>query len=272
MAEQTFNNMSMVAGIHRVVADHRVGSDQRRCVHDIDAALSLSALCRLTCNETPPRDERPLSNEIESFHPVSIKLPTPTMDERTDVVTHIVQSLVGQSMVQDLTPGCSTLSLDIPQHPVGEPNRYNILALLPKKPQGAKHLKVAANATSRKNNTKPKDPKRDTSISFEEMKRLMRVYGPIKALRNRTSKDTGKAAKPESIRRKFYRWFPDFHERFVKTSDGWSTPKAGHQQEMQYRESMRKMDQELLVKKRNDKRYSCGMIGQNGKYAQTLYY
>lgn len=55
---------------------------------------------------------------------------------------------------------------------------------------------------TRKNNMKPRDPKRDTSVSFEEMKRLMRVYGPIKALRSRARKDVGKAAKAESIRRK----------------------------------------------------------------------
>ena len=37
-------------------------------------------------------------------------------------------------------------------------------------------------------------------------------------------------------------------------------PKAGHGQEMQYRESMRTYDQKLLAKKRNDKRYGRNTI------------
>mmetsp|Transcript_28746 Transcript_28746/g.52463 ORF Transcript_28746/g.52463 Transcript_28746/m.52463 type:complete len:103 (-) Transcript_28746:123-431(-) len=82
------------------------------------------------------------------------------------------------------------------------------------------------------------------------MSRLMRVYGPKKCLRNRTTKESGKIVKPESIRRKFYRWFPDFNERFVKTSDGWFKPKAGHQQEMTYREELRKQDKIILLAKK----------------------
>mmetsp|Transcript_34756 Transcript_34756/g.74030 ORF Transcript_34756/g.74030 Transcript_34756/m.74030 type:complete len:181 (+) Transcript_34756:133-675(+) len=105
-------------------------------------------------------------------------------------------------------------------------------------------------AAKRKYTKKPRDPKRDTSVSFQEMNRLMRVYGPIKCLRNRSSKESGKTVKPESIRRKFYRWFPDFNERFVKTSDGWFKPQAGHQQEMRYREELRKKDKELLMAKK----------------------
>jgi len=236
--------------------------DEHRCVHDTDAALSLCALGRLTCNESSHREECTLPNEINLFPTtsVSIDLPTPGMAERTAVVNPIIQNpVVDQHVVQDLTPGCPTLLVEI----IGEPNR-NIFGLLPKKALGEEEDKAAA---SRKNTISPKDPKRDTSVTFEEMKRLMRVYGPIKALRNRASKDTGKAAKPESIRRKFYRWFPDFAERFVKTSEGWFMPNAGHEQEMQYRESMRKIDQDILVKKRNDKRYSCRGVGQSGKYA-----
>lgn len=239
--------------------------DQRCCTHDTDAALSLCALGR-TCNGTPHQDERSLSNAIKTFHSMSIKSPTRTMAETTAVVTPVVQSRVGESVVQDLTPRCSNLSIET----AGDPIRYSSLALLPKKQQDTKKERAAANVASHKNKMKPKDPKRDTSVSFEEMKRLMRVYGPIKALRNRASKDTGKGTKPESIRRKFYRWFPDFNERFVKTSDGWVTPKAGHQQEMQYRESMRKIDQEILVKKRNEKRYKYGLTGQKDKYALLL--
>jgi hypothetical protein len=103
---------------------------------------------------------------------------------------------------------------------------------------------------------KPRDPKRDTSIPFEEMQRLMRVYGPIKCLRNRTPKESGKDLKIDSIKRKFYRWFPDFDSRFERTSEGWYKPKFGHEEEMLYRAEMRKQDQDELVKKRNTKRTS----------------
>lgn len=75
--------------------------------------------------------------------------------------------------------------------------------------------KIITAPTGKQYSMKPRDPKRDTSISFEEMQRLMRVYGPIKCLRNRTPKETGKALKIDSVKRKFYRWFPDFDSRQV---------------------------------------------------------
>jgi len=113
-----------------------------------------------------------------------------------------------------------------------------------------------ARSTSAKYNVKPKDPRRDTSVPFDEMKRLMRVYGSLKCLRNRTPVDSGKAAKIDSVKRKFYRWFPDLEERFVRTPEGWFRPTIGHEEEMWYREAMRKSDQDSLVKKRNSRRSS----------------
>jgi hypothetical protein len=123
-------------------------------------------------------------------------------------------------------------------------------------PASKKEVVAKRRGSSIKYNVKPKDPKRDTAIPFEEMQRLMRVYGSLKCLRNRTPKDSGKTVKLESIRRKFYRWFPDFEQRFEKTPEGWYQPKLGHEHEMRYREDMRKQDQLLLVKKRNSKRES----------------
>ncbi len=123
-------------------------------------------------------------------------------------------------------------------------------------PTSKKEVVAKKRGSSIKYNVKPKDPKRDTAIPFEEMQRLMRVYGSLKCLRNRTPKDSGKTVKLESIRRKFYRWFPDFEQRFEKTPEGWYQPKLGHEHEMRYREDMRKQDQLLLVKKRNSKRES----------------
>lgn len=92
-------------------------------------------------------------------------------------------------------------------------------------------------------------------VPFEEMQRLMQEYGPIKTQRKSKScpDECGTAgnAKIESVRRKFYRWFPDFEERFVKNSDGVTyRPKAGHKEEVQYRQTMRDMDQTILTRKR----------------------
>ena len=121
---------------------------------------------------------------------------------------------------------------------------------------------------SRKNNMKPKDTRRHTSISFDEMCRLMRVYGSLKCLRNRTTKTTAKnnnvdecsvSIKIDSTKRKFYRWFPDLDERFVRNAEtGYYEPKAGHVNEMAYRESMRMSDQNKLVMKRLNGRSSSG--------------
>ena len=92
--------------------------------------------------------------------------------------------------------------------------------------------------------------KRDPRVSFEEMKRVMRVYGPIKCLRNRTPKDSGKVTKVLSVKRKFYRWFPDFHERFELQPGNWYKPRIGHEMEMKYREDLRTKDQTFLAVKR----------------------
>ena len=130
---------------------------------------------------------------------------------------------------------------------------------LPKKKSRAAPKKASKTTSQTKYSVKPKDPKRDTSVPFDEMKRLMRVYGSLKCLRNRAPKggvDSQSTAKAESIKRKFYRWFPDLDERFVRTEEGWYVPIAGHEEEMAYRERMRKGDQDSLIKKRNDKRSS----------------
>ena len=113
---------------------------------------------------------------------------------------------------------------------------------------------------------KPRDTRRHTSISFDEMCRLMRVYGSLKCLRNRTkTKTTAKnnnvdecnSIKIDSTKRKFYRWFPDLDERFVRNLEtGCYEPKAGHVNEMAYRESMRISDQNKLVMKRLNGRSS----------------
>lgn len=258
MAASNISDVNIAAISSSEALDGAIIGGRRRCMKDTDAALSLCALGRLACSETSPRGEHPNYEVATAFRHMSINLPYYNTDNVSAVITPIPRS-----PVQRIAPLCPTVSLDMPPQPSEETGRYDILNLLSKKPNGAKQQNSNATATAaqRKNNMKPKDPKRDTSVTFEEMKRLMRVYGPIKALRNRAVKDTGKAAKPESIRRKFYRWFPDFNERFVKTVDGWFTPKVGHRQEMQYREMMRCMDQDSLVKKRNDKRYHCGIIG-----------
>ncbi|EED95739.1 predicted protein [Thalassiosira pseudonana CCMP1335] len=132
---------------------------------------------------------------------------------------------------------------------------------VPIKPSN-KPKKTRANASSSKkpgarkasNSAKQKDSKRDT-VPFHEMERLMKVYGPTKCLRNR-SKTTEKEPKADSVRRKFYRWFPDFEERFIKTDAGWYIAKIGHEEEVAWRAEMRKADQDDLVQKRQARRIS----------------
>lgn len=113
-----------------------------------------------------------------------------------------------------------------------------------------KRLPPKKRVMKRRNGCKRKDPR----VSFEEMKRLMRVYGPTKCLRNRTPIESGKCTKILSVKRKFYRWFPDFHKRFeLQPCGAWYKPKIGHEAEMKYREDLRTKDQELLAAKRNAK-------------------
>ena len=57
-----------------------------------------------------------------------------------------------------------------------------------------------------------KAPMQNGSVAVEEMSRLMRVYGPIKSVRVRST-DKSKPTKVMSVKRKFYRWFPDFDSR-----------------------------------------------------------
>ena len=89
-----------------------------------------------------------------------------------------------------------------------------------------------------------------TSVSFPEMRRLMKTYGSIKCLRNHDNVN----AKEDSIRRKFYRWFPDLDERFERDDEGIYYPKLGHEMEIIYRGKMRKLDGQILSKKRTGSR------------------
>mmetsp|Transcript_23720 Transcript_23720/g.51313 ORF Transcript_23720/g.51313 Transcript_23720/m.51313 type:complete len:293 (+) Transcript_23720:156-1034(+) len=90
----------------------------------------------------------------------------------------------------------------------------------------------------------------DRGVPFQEMRRLMHVYGSIKCLRKRQNPGGEENTKIDSVKRKFYRWFPDLDERFVKDDEGFYRPKSGHEFEMRYREEMRMKDGEILAKKR----------------------
>jgi len=115
-------------------------------------------------------------------------------------------------------------------------------------------------AGDKRKSRKPRKTRRTTRqyVPFEEMIRLMTQYGPIKSARKRKNKgntdndeETGGSTKMESIKRKFYRWFPDFEERFVKETDGIHyRPKEGHDGEVAYRLAMRNKDQKILTHKR----------------------
>ncbi|KAL7552535.1 hypothetical protein ACHAWF_016912 [Thalassiosira exigua] len=113
----------------------------------------------------------------------------------------------------------------------------------------------------------------DRHMSIDEMRRLMDVYGPIKCLRKRQpmkGNGEGCAAKDDSIKRKFYRWFPDLDKRFAESGEGGGRyePKAGHDIEIRYRKEMREKNSLTLSKKRTkcrQERYG----GKDEKKAST---
>mmetsp|Transcript_11988 Transcript_11988/g.18454 ORF Transcript_11988/g.18454 Transcript_11988/m.18454 type:complete len:415 (-) Transcript_11988:145-1389(-) len=134
-------------------------------------------------------------------------------------------------------------------------------------------------------NLKPSCVKKSTSVKkvrgrdavpFEEMERLMNLYGSIKALRIRgAAKKKGSAEegdkkvplKKDSIKRKFYRWFPNFEERFTIDENGHYQPVNGHEYEMKYRAEMRQKSMTVVVNKRSDS-ITKKKYGQNEKIAE----
>ena len=106
-------------------------------------------------------------------------------------------------------------------------------------------------SSAKKTRPARRNQRNDRGVSFDEMRRLMRVYGPIKCLRKRQSAKGGEDnTKADSVKRKFYRWFPDLDDRFEKDKEGEYQPKFGHEHELQYREEKRTQDGETLAKKR----------------------
>eukprot|EP00956_Cyclotella_meneghiniana_P002080 scaffold2339_cov68-Cyclotella_meneghiniana.AAC.6 len=142
--------------------------------------------------------------------------------------------------------------------------------------RNASHLDISARR-AKKNDVKHRARRsrgKDTSVSFAEMTRLMNTYGPIKCLRNRSNKNPDKEIKAASILRKFYRWFPDFEDRFVRQADGRYVPKIGHEKEIEYREMMRGRDEKFVVTKRNMRRYAMDVNGDpmDGKFGRPKLY
>lgn len=109
------------------------------------------------------------------------------------------------------------------------------------------------------------------SVSFPEMIRLMNTYGSIKCLRNRQKnvEDNINNTKSDSVRRKFYRWFPDLDERFKRDNEGIYHPKYGHEFEINHRELMRKLDGELLAAKRTGSRKEHLLNSREAKAPST---
>ena len=111
--------------------------------------------------------------------------------------------------------------------------------------------KVTKTAAAKK---KKRTAKKDRgSIPFGEMRRLMTTYGSIKCLRKRQKKSASEdhCTKIDSVKRKFYRWFPDLDERFTRNvNTGMYFPNVGHEAELQYRQMMRMKDGQNLSQKR----------------------
>ena len=206
---------------------------QKPSIKDTDAAMSLCVL------SGGSRDEN---------HLVS---PTPTGMEHPHTLSHTSAAAITLPNIVEDEPAPITANLIQDFKATVSTNSAHVL-----NSSNAETIK-APPTTLKKQGKRGTYNKRVHPVSFDEMKRLMRVYGPIKCLRNRNSSARlGPNTKDTSIKRKFYRWFPDFNERFEITDGGWFMPKYGHEQEMKYREAMRKSDQQILIKKRTLKR--CG--------------
>ncbi|KAL9189381.1 hypothetical protein ACHAXT_009056 [Thalassiosira profunda] len=119
-----------------------------------------------------------------------------------------------------------------------------------------------AATTHTHNKTPPPTRRADRRVAIAEMRRLMAVYGPTKCLRKGPSTNA-LPLKADSVKRKFYRWFPDLDARFVRDATGRYAPKAGHEAEIRYREEMRAKDGEALAKKRS----RCRKRRQEGEEA-----
>jgi hypothetical protein len=122
-------------------------------------------------------------------------------------------------------------------------------------------MTIASNSTCKPSCSKKACCSKFKVVPYEEMERLMNVYGALTAVRNRGAKpskkssekegeDNGGQVKRESIKRKFYRWFPDLEDRFYRNEDGEYHPINGHENEVNYRKEMRGNSIESVAKKR----------------------
>jgi len=177
----------------------------------------------------PPEKRRRVMHHHYPYHPV-----TPEAPYSEHVAT------------PSLYPDAPPLSINSSPYPDAPPLSMS------SPPQGTP---VVQRKTKAKGTTTNKTRTTRQYVPFEEMQRLMAQYGPIKTPRKRKIKGADEngagGAKQESIKRKFYRWFPDFEERFVRNPDGMTyRPRVGHDKEVEYRRNRRDMDQEILVHKR----------------------
>ena len=164
---------------------------RQRSEADTEAALSLCALggTTSTCFVDGHTNLHPSVHSKTCYSYPSIDVAVPVTE-----IGAINIIAAGSSSIHKLTSGCSALSTGdlILSQDVSK-----------QLSTGSKHIDKKKKAASivtpqRKNNMKPRDSKRDTSVSFEEMQRIMQVYGPIKAGRNRRKiNHIGKVVKPE---------------------------------------------------------------------------
>lgn len=213
---------------------HKMIGMQQPSIKDTDAAMSLCVLSGVSRDEhhvvSPTQMDMKYPQTLSHTFAAAIALPNIVEDEPAPVTANL--------LVQDSQANVSTISA---------------YALNSSNAETTK----ASPAPPKKKSKRGTYNKHIHPVSFDEMKRIMRVYGPIKCLRQRNSSTHLKShTKDTSIKRKFYRWFPDFNERFEMTEGGWFMPKYGHEEEMKYRKAMRKSDQQVLIKKRSLKR--CG--------------
>ena len=210
-------------------------------IHEQEVAISLVSLFNQELSPSPTMDDAINQEEV----PQDIEHPSLVEDRP---LSRISDSSSGSSIVAQLPTIVSTASSNGVDKPI---------VVAPPPPTIVSPERKISPRKKRSSTSK-----RDPRVSFEEMKRVMRVYGPIKCLRNRTPKDSGKVTKVLSVKRKFYRWFPDFHERFELQPGNWYKPRIGHEMEMKYREDLRTKDQAFLAAKRVSSKKNSNKINK----------
>lgn len=128
--------------------------------------------------------QMPVHEQPINMTPLPVDVPQANTQHRPPVPGHphvqdVAMSLVSLGRTEE-EAAAHAAGVPIPELPPVPPNENNngaTIANVHAPEEEANEKPMIAPIATTKYNMKPRDPKRDTSIPFEEMQRLMRVYG-----------------------------------------------------------------------------------------------